>query len=257
MPIATLITDFGNADPYAGVLKGILLWNLPTLHLVDITHEISGFDLVRAAYVLRNTYAHFPEETAHLVALTPQVNAPSAWIAFQHQGHYFLGPDNGVFSMAIDQAAGPFYRLPEITGKPELLAFSEAMGKALAHIHSGAPFERIGQPMSGIVERLALRPVSSHAQIRGTVIHIDRYENVIVNVTREVFEKVQQGRDFSLYFRRSEPITRLSEHYSDVEVGETLCLFNSAGYLEISIRMGKAAGMLGLKLEDSIHIDFH
>ena len=106
-----------------------------------------------------------------------------------------------------------------------------------------------------MVQRITLQPVIAPAQIRGAVIHIDNYDNVVMNVTRTLFEKVGRGRNFQLYFKRHDPITKLSENYNDVPIGDTLCIFNS-DYLEISINMGKAAEMLGLKIEDGIQIDF-
>ena len=114
----------------------------------------------------------------------------------------------------------------------------------------------IGLPVMEVERRIALQPVISTAQIRGSVIYIDHYENVIVNVQEELFERVRNGRDFQLFFKRHDPIVCMSNHYHDVNIGETLCLFNEAGYLTIAINMGKAASLLGLKLDDMVQIDF-
>jgi S-adenosyl-L-methionine hydrolase (adenosine-forming) len=100
-----------------------------------------------------------------------------------------------------------------------------------------------------------LQPVISQNQIRGSVIHIDNYDNVILNITRDLFQKISKNRPFQLYFKRHDPITQLSNYYNDVPIGETLCLFNS-DYLEIAINMGKAAELLGLKIEDTVQINF-
>ena len=106
-------------------------------------------------------------------------------------------------------------------------------------------------------KRITLQPVTSKSQIRGSIIHIDNYENAIVNISRELFEQLSKKRTFSLYFKRYNPITQLSEQYYDVAIGDILCLFNSAGYLEIAVHMGKAATLLGLKIDDTVQIDFH
>ena len=87
-------------------------------------------------------------------------------------------------------------------------------------------------------------------------VHVDNFENVVVNIRREVFEKTLNGRDFSLFFKRNDPITKLSGNYCDVPVGEQLCLFNAAGFLEIAVNMGKAATLLGLKVEDVVEVSF-
>ena len=107
-----------------------------------------------------------------------------------------------------------------------------------------------------MVQRITFQPVISPNRIRGAVIYIDQYENVISNISRELFERIGKNREFELYFKRHDPILKLSRNYFDVAVGETLCLINSAEYLELAINMGKASSMLGLKLEDTIQIDF-
>ncbi|NJN34013.1 MAG: SAM-dependent chlorinase/fluorinase [Saprospiraceae bacterium] len=127
--------------------------------------------------------------------------------------------------------------------------------KAVRHLVQELPLTDLGAPVEDMVQRITFQPVISPSQIRGAVIYIDHFDNVTVNITRELFERVGRGRQFQLYFRRHDPITKLSTHYNDVPIGETLCLFNS-DYLELSINMGKAAEMLGLKIEDTVQIDF-
>jgi S-adenosylmethionine hydrolase len=98
--------------------------------------------------------------------------------------------------------------------------------------------------------------VITPTRICGTVIHVDNFENVVVNIHRETFEKTLNGRAFSLLFKRNDPITRLSGNYCDVSMGEQLCLFNAAGFLEIAVNMGKASTLLGLKMEDVVEVVF-
>jgi len=107
-----------------------------------------------------------------------------------------------------------------------------------------------------LVERIGLRPVTTRSRIRGTVLHIDHFGNVQVNIREETFRRVGQGRPFALFFKRHDPITALSRHYTDVPVGEPLCLFNSAGFLEIAVNMGRAATLFGLKEDDFVEIIF-
>jgi hypothetical protein len=114
----------------------------------------------------------------------------------------------------------------------------------------------LGNPARDILQRITFQPVIAPSQIRGAVIYVDNYDNVVSNITRDLFEKVGRGRPFQLFFKRHDPILRLSKHYNDVPIGETLCLFNS-DYLEVSINMGKAAELFGLKIEDTIQINFH
>ena len=120
---------------------------------------------------------------------------------------------------------------------------------------ANSSLELLGNPAKDILQRITFQPVIAPSQIRGAVIYIDNYDNVVSNVTRDLFEKVGRGRPFQLYFKRHDPILSLSKHYNDVPIGETLCLFNS-DYLEVAINMGKAAELFGLKIEDTIQIDF-
>ena len=106
-------------------------------------------------------------------------------------------------------------------------------------------------------EKVNLHPVIERDIIRGSVIYIDAFQNVITNITRELFTAVQRNRDFTLYFRKNESISQLSWHYNEVPEGEKLCLFGISNYLEIAINKGNASGLLGLHLNDIVRIEFH
>jgi S-adenosylmethionine hydrolase len=128
--------------------------------------------------------------------------------------------------------------------------------EAVKRLTSGEPFAEIGMSPMPLLERITIQPVITPTRICGTVIHVDNFENVVVNIHRETFEKTLNGRAFSLLFKRNDPITRLSGNYCDVSMGEQLCLFNAAGFLEIAVNMGKASTLLGLKMEDVVEVVF-
>ncbi|MEO1263048.1 MAG: SAM-dependent chlorinase/fluorinase [Bacteroidota bacterium] len=253
MTAVTLTTDFGLKGYYLAALKGTVLSENPDVQLVDISHHVKPYDIVQGAYILKNAYHHFPKGTIHLISIH-NLSALLSMIAFQHDGHYFIGPNNGIFSLLFDPLPNNIYRLP--IPKKESFPFNIVCADAVAHISAGKPLLEIGLKESETERRIALQPVISTAQIRGSVIYVDHYENVVVNVQQELFERVRNGRDFQLFFKRHDPITQLSQQYHDVSIGETLCLFNDAGYLTIAINMGKAASLLGLKLDDMVQIDF-
>ncbi len=253
MKPVTLTTDFGLQGYYLAALKGAILEANPGLQIIDVTHQIKPYDIVQGAYVLQNAYHHFPEGTIHLISVD-NLSAPLSLIAFQKDGHFFIGPDNGIFSLVFDQLPSDIYRLEKIRG--DHFPLNPMAAQAIAHITSGKPLVEIGLPAGDTEERFALQPVISTSQIRGSVIYIDHYENAIVNIRQDLFEKVRNKRRFKLFFKRHDPIIQLSSNYYEVPIGETLCLFNSAGYLTISINMGKAASLLGLKMDDMIQVDF-
>lgn len=252
MHTITLTTDFGLEDYYVGILKGAVLCQCPGAQFVDISHRVSPYDIVQGAFVLKNAFGSFPPGTIHAITVN---NSPErvSFIAFQHLGHYFLGPDNGVFSLVFDDLPEAF-RLSLDHNRP--FPIKETLAQAIAHLAAGKPLAEIGPPAGEVERRIALQPVLSTSQIRGSVIYVDHYENVVVNIRKDLFEKQRNGRPFTVLFKRHDPLTQLSRQYSDVPIGETLCLFNSSDFLEIAINMGKASSMLGLLLDDMVQVEF-
>jgi S-adenosylmethionine hydrolase len=133
---------------------------------------------------------------------------------------------------------------------------SDIFPKAVSHLAKGGKLSEIGITVSGIEEKMTIQPVIEPDIIRGSVIYIDSFQNIITNITKELFTSVQQNRDFTLYFKRNESISQLSWHYNEVPEGEKLCLFGISNHLEIAINKGNASGLLGLQLGDIVRIEF-
>jgi len=253
MPIVTLTTDFGLKDYYVGSLKGAICSQSPDINIIDISHNVPIFNIVRGAYIIKNAYRNFPEGSIHIIAIHNYYQSNPTFIAIAYDRHYFIAPDNGILSLLMEKSTKDLY---EIENEGDKLDVNNLMAKAVWHSQSDRPFTEIGYLVDSIDEKITIQPTSNSNQIKGTVIHIDHYQNVILNIKEDLFHYTRDNRDFKLYYRRNNPIRKLSKLYSDVEVGEVLCLVNAAGYLEIAINMGKAASMLGLKVDDTVQIDF-
>lgn len=254
IPIITLTTDFGLRDYYAATIKASLLSQIPQAQLVDITHLVPPHDIVKAAYLLKNAFRNFPDNTIHIVSVNNDQSGESSLLLAKVEEHFFLVPDNGIISLLFNQGLDQIYRIPKIAVEQNIL--KNIYATVCRHIIENGKLEEIGQQVKEFEQRITLKPVISTSQIRGSVIHIDHYENVIVNISKSLFEKVGHGRPFEIYFKRHDPVRFISQHYQEVPVGDTLCLFNTADQLEIAISMGKAASMLGLNVDDTIQIDF-
>lgn len=254
MRLITLTTDLGWRDYYVAVIKGTLLSRQPDIQIVDISHDIPHYNIVEGAFVLKNAYSSFPEGTIHLVSILDDPHPNSDFLVLKHEGHFFIGPNNGFFTLAFEERPEKIFQLS--SGSAHVFGLKNLFAETVAHICADKPLSEIGQENPPLVEKIGLQAVVSKDQLGGTIIHIDHYENAIVNIGRELFEKVRNGRKFELYFKRHDPITRLSRRYCEVPIGEQLCLFNSAGLLEIAINMDKAASMLGLAVDDTIQINF-
>lgn len=254
MPLVTLTIDTGLHNYYNALIKGALYGVCPDVHIVDLATNIDNYNIVQAAYVLRHAWKSFPAGTIHLIGVNDLAGPDQHFLLLLQNNHYFIAPNNGIFSLLFDNIAEQVYELPW----PENSSFpiKDIFAQAVAKIASPLPLEQIGTPTKSMVQRITFQPVVTAQQIRGTVIFIDRYDNAVVNITRELFEHTGRGRPFTLQFKRHDPIRALSQNYYDVPVGEVLCLFNSAGYLEVAINLGRAASLLGIRLEDTVQLDF-
>ncbi|WP_462265501.1 SAM hydrolase/SAM-dependent halogenase family protein [Mucilaginibacter sp.] len=257
MAIITLTTDLGDKDIYQAALKGNIYRLLPDANIVDITHSVALFNIQQAAFIIKNSYHYFPDDTVHLIGVDTVFNDYTRFLAIRYHNHYFIGADNGIFSLIFNE---PPEQMVEITIMQDMkfvhFPLADVFAKAACHLAKGKALTQIGIPVQGMERKMDLQPVIERNLIKGMVIYIDIFQNAITNITKEFFNRVQQGRRFTLYFKRNETITQLSWHYNEVDEGEKLCLFGISDHLEIAINKGKASGLLGLNLGDSVIIDF-
>lgn len=248
MPIITLTSDIGLQDYLTGAIKGLLLQNCPDARLVDISHHISPFNLPQATYICRAAFRHFPEGTFHLVLNNLFDRKADYLLMAKHNGQYICCADNGLMTMIAGEVPAAVVRLPLDPGAPKTtINLVHIMAQAIRQVNGGAALEEAGTPVSEIVVKNNLQPLTGADYIEGQIIHIDNFENVVVNITREQFDEHRNGRKFAIFFRRDEMIRSISETYADVPEGQKLALFNSAGYLEVAVNKGNAAGLFGLQ----------
>ncbi|HWZ04143.1 MAG TPA: SAM-dependent chlorinase/fluorinase [Mucilaginibacter sp.] len=258
MAIITLTTDLGDKDIYQAALKGSILKLLPTVNIVDITNSVAAYNIQQAAFILKNSFYYFPDDTVHLIGIDTVYNEETRYLAIKYKNHYFVGADNGIFSLMFDTEPEEIFEL-NIMQDLKFLHFplADIFVKAACHLADNGKLSEIGLRVEEIEKKMNLQPVVEKNLIKGAVIYIDSFQNVITNITKDFFTSVQQGRRFLLSFKRNETINHLSWHYNEVPEGEKLCLFGISDHLEIAINKGNASGLLGLNLGDTIVIDFH
>jgi hypothetical protein len=248
MPLLTLTSDIGHQDFLVGAVKGQLLQANVDFNIVDITHHLSPFNYPQAAYVCRNAIKNFPAGTFHLVLVNLFDEKPEHMLLAEHNGHYIGCADNGLLTMILEEVPQKVVALAlDKTQQKNTLYCTNVFAKAFNLIQQGNTIEAIGDNTVSIHVKNPLKPMLGNNWIEGQIIFIDNFENVIVNITKDEFEEQRKGRSFKIVFKRDEVIDRVSESYADVTEGEKLALFNSAGYLEIAINKGNAAGLLGLQ----------
>lgn len=258
MAIITLLTDWGLRDHYTAMVKGKILSRIPGAHIVDISHQARVFNLNNAAFILKNAYHHFPEGTFHIVDVFADATIEMPHILAVYKNHYFIGANNGLFSLVFDESPEKIFEIDMIQDTDTFtFATFDIFIKVVKHLSDGGNLAEVGHPGHRLINRIALRPVTSENLIKGHVVYVDHYENVITNITKSLFYSVGQKRPFKIYFGASRfSISKISQSYKDVHPGEMLAFFNSTGHLEIAVSVANAAGLLGLNVDDTVRIEF-
>ena len=275
MSIITLTTDYGNKDYSVSELKAKIYNEITDVRIVDISHNISPFNLTEAAYIIKSAYRHFPKGSIHIIGIESDLTPENAHIAMKFDDNYFIGADNGVFSMIIgDFKADSMVEINIHKNYNNTITANDVFVKIATHISREGKLEVIGKNIDSIKEIKDIKPVVSNDnnQIIGSVIYIDNYGNVVTNITQNIFDKIAKSRPFTIYARNVK-FDKIFNNYSDAidysipkdkreEDGKKIALFNNLGYLELSIyksnpsTVGSASTLFGLGYRDQISIHF-
>lgn len=255
--IITLTTDLGTKDFYLASVKAKIIEQVPSAKIIDITNEIEPFNVVLGAFQLASAYRDFPNGSIHLFSIDTSLVSRRHLIA-KKRDQYFIGPDNGAFSIAFPRGVDKVWEIIIDGDDSEMLTFplKELYIKLAAFIITGGDISDICQETNQIAQLVTLQPIQRGNIIQGSVVYIDNYRNVFVNVSRDYFTEVGVGRPFKIHYRRKDFIDYTVEDYSQVPEGEVLALFGNSGYLEIAINKDRAADLLGLQIGTPIQIEF-
>ena len=276
MPIVTLMTDFGNKDYAVAAVKGAILSTVEKPEIIDISHVIAPYNPTQAAYVLKNAYRTFPKGSIHIIGVASEKTPETQHLAMQFDGHYFIGADNGIFSMITgDLKYDKMVAINIHDNMPATYPVLEVFVWVAAHLSRNGTLEVVGQPVNKIKELKELRPVVNPKgdQILGAVIYLDNYGNVITNITRKIFREVGKSRSFTI-FARNVKFKKVYETYSEAidfsipkekreEDGKKIALFNDADHLELAIyksnpqTVGSAQSLFGLEYRETITVKFN
>lgn len=269
--IVTLTTDFGLADTYVGVIKGVMLGIAPHLQMVDITHEVQPQAIVQGAFLLADAWRHFPSGTVHLAVVDPGVGTGRALIALETPLAWFVAPDNGLLTCVwegLDESARAAARIVELTERrywrPEVsmgrasvaptFHGRDILAPAAAHLAAGVPFPQLGRPRGNLFLLDGTRPVAlADGRLHGQVVHVDRFGNCISNITAEQVRAVA-GDGAVQIAMAGHTLVGLVHTYAEGEVGRPIALIGSAGRLEIAVREGSAARQLGVQIGAPVYV---
>ncbi len=261
-PIITLTTDFGTADHYVGALKAAILSVTTGVVIVDITHDVPPHDVMEAGWILRNVFATFPPRTVHVAVVDPGVGTSRRPILAVTESGTFIGPDNGIFSFVfevekpasiVEISATHYLR----SGVSSTFHGRDIFAPAAAHRAMGIPPGNFGETVEDpVLIDLPRAKVGQDGTVRATVIHVDRFGNVILNVTREVMEAYMERVKATGFTARSGEATieRMAATYGEAPAGEAFLLYNSSGYLEIAANRSRASDLVKLRAGDKVEL---
>ena len=274
MSIITLTTDYGLKDHFVGALKGKILSEYPEAQIIDISHDIDPFNTVEASYIIGAAYASFPKGTVHLIGVDMELNKENSHIAMQWNDSYFIAADNGILSMLSQKIVPQKIVVINIHDRlPSDASDLDVFVTVACHIAKGGSLNVIGKEINSIKEVTEMRAVVSNDNnsLKGHVIYIDHFGNVVTNITKKQFLEVAKGRPYEIQMKTKNIKTILpnysaianSDKYSIKNYeGEKLAIFNEAAFLEIAIfrsnpsKVGSANSLLGLNYQDVVTIEF-
>ncbi|MBW4360472.1 SAM hydrolase/SAM-dependent halogenase family protein [Flavobacterium taihuense] len=274
MSIITLTTDYGLKDHFVGALKGKLLSEYSDATIIDISHYIDPFNTVEASYIISASYNSFPKGTVHIIGVDLESNKENQHVVMQWNDHFFIAADNGILSM-LSQKIIP-QKIVAITIHDRLHTDAtdlDVFVKVACHIAKGGVLSVIGKEINNLKQVTDLQVVLSDdgSQLKGNVIYIDHFGNVVTNISKKQFLECAKGRDYEVVYR-NQSIKTILPYYSAIAnsdkypikyyEGQRLAIFNEAGFLEIALfrsnplTVGSASTLLGLNYRDVITIRF-
>ncbi len=249
--LISLTTDFGLSDSYVAQMKAVIYSIAPQAQLVDVSHEIPPQDIVIGGVVLASAIGAFPPGTVHLAVVDPGVGSQRAPIAVEAEDCFFIGPDNGLFTLALRQRRmlravnlnNPKYHREKVSGT---FHGRDIFAPAAAHLASDVRFEELGEPVERIVLAELPQPRIEGKIITAQVMQADRFGNLITNLDRDTYDAWRNGasdRDMRVMVHNTQ-IPGIRRAFCDAAIGQLLAFFGSSDHLEIAVRDGSAARTL-------------
>lgn len=247
--IITLTTDFGLQDHYVSAMKAVILGISPDVRMIDISHDIPAQDIMAGAWVIRNSAFLFPENTVHLVVIDPGVGTSRQPICLRIHDQYFVGPDNGIFSLLYDEFEYEAFKLSKREFWREEVSRTfhgrDIFAPVAAHISRGVPLKDLGEPASDLVTYHWAVPIADKDGLQGWVVHIDRFGNLITNISEQLMREHIRSSRLKIYVGNT-MIKKLVKTFGDVEDGDPAAFIGSSGMLEIGINKGNASRLLNV-----------
>lgn len=252
MPVITLTTEWRPDDFYYGIMKGKLCSLSPGTIIIDNANSIPVFNISHASFIIRNTYHSYPKGSVHIICVHSEGGKGKDYLIVKAKDHYFVGTDNGIFNLILNSAPDEVVKIECKENYDELDLFAGAASDLI----SGKKPEELGTVLKDFTEKVPLRATIDKDVITGSIIFIDSYGNAISNITREIFYRVFEDRQYLILIQSNKNFTdHISTRYSDEPIGEMLARFNSLDLLEIAINGANVTELLSLSIGSVLRVD--
>lgn len=255
-PFITLTTDFGTSDYFVGAMKGVVLSVCPSARIVDITHKIPAHDIQTGAFTLLASYKNFPKQTIHVAVVDPGVGSTRRPILIQSRDYFFVGPDNGLLSNAAEKESD--VKVFHLTNEKYFCQSVSATfhGRDLfapvaAWLACGVEAKEFGEEIDDFVKLGSLNPLVEGETLKGRIINIDRFGNIVTNIMPEHLTQKMIEHGFILKIGEHE-ISKFQDFYAAAKEREIFAIWGSAGFLEIVAFCASAEKMLNAKVGQEI-----
>lgn len=257
MPLITFLSDFGWHDHYVAAVKAKILSEDASLQVIDISHNINKFDIIHAAHVLKSVYKDFPKGSVHLVAVNSNTEPNETLIAVEINEHFFLGSNNGLLSLVQGKTPDKIIKLTATEHINGNFPAKDIMAAVAVQICRSKSLDAIGETLAPEdFKKFTIPTVKATREIiQGHVIHIDDYGNLITDILKYDYDILSKGKSVQIKFRNYS-LTGVQKHYYESKGGEAFAIFNDQGVLEIGIKQGNAAALLGMEYNSMVTIKF-
>ncbi|MBI4681514.1 MAG: SAM-dependent chlorinase/fluorinase [Nitrospirae bacterium] len=260
-PIITLTTDFGLKDPFAGLMKGVMLGINPNAKVIDITHNIQRHNIFEASRVIAMSYKYFPTTTIHVVVVDPGVGSMRRPLLIVTEDHYFIGPDNGIFTPILEDLKSTFLKVYNVTASHYFLPIigstfhgRDIFAPVAAWLSKGVDSHKMGEQIDDYMTIPSPKPMhTNNNTITGEIISIDIFGNGASNIAKDDLAKlasIESKENFRVLYNNEH--LHIANFYAENKNNSLAAIINSFGYIELFVFQGSASEKYNIKIGDKV-----
>jgi S-adenosylmethionine hydrolase len=253
LSVITFLSDFGADSHYLASFKGALLKIGTPLSFIEITSRIEPFDIQEAAYLSALVYKDFPKNSIHILATDVVSTSFNGHVAAFFDGHFFIGPNNGVLSLIFPDDFENYYLIKTTSYEQKIQNVYVPFIKELTQADFN--LDRIAQKTDTILKKTSIQPIKNEKELRGHVIFVDHFGNAYTNISYTDFHSFVQNNEYTIHLSYNETVKSVKNNFSDVQDGDPICYFSDNGMIVVAVKKGNAERLLNLRKSKTITIN--